>query len=90
MIVLPLYKNADINFNPTVYPNPVSDVFTINKLSSSLKDVLVLDMNGKVLYKLQTQEQQVKINATSWIAGVYIIQIKTNKGEKSSLKIIKI
>lgn len=66
-----------------IYPNPVKDILTI-KTELEIKEVRVYDMQAKLV----KQDKTNKINLLALPAGIYIIQVETEKGVYSE-KIIK-
>ena len=72
-----------------LYPNPVDDVVTIsNKENINIEEVIVYNINGKII-KTQTHSfHQVQLNMQEMHAGVYLLHIKTNQGETVK-KVIK-
>ena len=77
-------------FKFNLYPNPVDDVVTIsNKENITIEEVVVYNMNGKVI-KTQTfnYQNEVQLNMGQMSAGVYLLHIKTNQGETVK-KVIK-
>lgn len=67
----------------SVYPNPVSDVLTINGLDDENITVRIYSMNGQCVK--ETSEKQVVVNDLP--AGTYILNI-TVKGERIALPVI--
>ena len=60
-----------------VYPNPTSDFIKIIGLES-IKEVLVFDLHGKLIQKLNDFSDH-QLNVQNLPAGMYIIQAQTNK-----------
>ncbi len=75
----------------TVYPNPVSETFTI-KLNNSYKHINIelLSMNGKVIQKIKTENSAKKnIDISNLSSGLYLVRIKADK-KFSIEKVIKL
>lgn len=70
-----------------VYPNPVSDSFSI-KLSKNFKaeEVKIFDTTGRLIRSASYQNDKVYVSDLP--SGIYFIKIKTNQGDYIS-KIIK-
>ncbi len=62
------------------YPNPVSNKLTLeleNK-SDNLKNYLVYNIRGDLIYNEECKSNKIKINTQSWTGGTYIVSVKTN------------
>lgn len=71
------------------YPNPtISYTNVIIGFDFDLGSVAVYDLGGRKLQNWTIDSRTVSVNLSSYPSGIYIIQIKTNKGEES-VKIIK-
>lgn len=73
----------------TVSPNPASDHINvlIAKADQKPTQVIVSDMNGKVVEKHITADNQLSINTTRYSKGVYVIRIIT-EGNTSTQKVV--
>lgn len=63
----------------TISPNPTSNYFSVNTKSYEIKNIRVLDLNGKELQTLKPinpQQAESRIET----AGVYFIEVKTENG----------
>jgi hypothetical protein len=78
------------NFNEskfTLYPNPTSDILTIETSENTIiKSVIVFNSLGNSVAKF-TDTKNININNLA--PGLYFVQIKNEKGEMISKKIIK-
>jgi len=76
----------------TLYPNPVSDNFTIDLSSINAKDITttISGIDGRIVYNktIRNHTSKLNVNASSFKSGLYIVNIKTNKTNKT-LRIIK-
>ena len=68
----------------SIYPNPTTDVATIDLLPSGAK-VRLLDISGRVL--LQTTDSTIDMRGKR--SGLYFIEIVSLGGESKKLKLIK-
>ncbi len=72
--------------NIQAYPNPTSDVFTldIQLASSQTVGISIVDLLGQTVYNQQHQLQagstQIPMNTERWAKGVYLIQVQTAQG----------
>lgn len=65
-------NNTDNEF--FVYPNPVEDVLNVHKTSE--KEIVLMNMMGKILKKIQLQEGEtdLKIDMGEFASGIYFIR----------------
>lgn len=57
------------------YPNPTNNKLTINNTAN--KTIKVFDLKGKVLFEQNVVENQLTIDVSSFVSGMYYIQITT-------------
>jgi hypothetical protein len=60
------------------FPNPVANSLTIETISKSL--IEILNIEGRVLKELTTNETQTIIDLSNLSSGIYFIKAKTDKG----------
>lgn len=70
--------NKDSNFN--VWPNPVQDILNVSNPEMNQLTVRIYSITGQALTQLTTTD---KIDVSWLTAGIYIINIKTDKTENS-------
>lgn len=63
-----------------VYPNPTQNNWTISTTDSQIKSVQVYDISGKNVLTVSNQSNEVMIDATPLIKGIYLAQIQTENG----------
>lgn len=82
--------NANIieNVKVTIYPNPSTGIFAIESNTSEVKNIIVTDVNGKLIEKLNTQSQTQTLDIRKYDDGVYFIKVTTLYGDKT-MKVIK-
>ncbi len=71
-----------------VYPNPTSDVLTINFADKQIQRIIILDLNGKIIIDKTEVKNIETIDLSNFNYGVYLLNIQTDKGIIST-KIIK-
>ena len=73
-----------------VYPNPITGKFQI-KLNNqqSIKNIQIIDMNGRLVKKINTKLPNSIYNLSNLKAGIYFLLLETDKGHLQK-KIIKI
>jgi hypothetical protein len=79
----------DSTINLTVYPDPTSnDLFIQSELG--IKAVQVFDLTGKsISYEYFSESKLVKIEASTLLNGIYILQITLENGIVEIRKVIK-
>ncbi len=78
------YSNVvELSYNsgsePTVHPNPVSDVLNLELGATDNAEIRVLDINGKVLWIKTGDVRQIPFDAYN--AGIYFVQISTSSNQ---------
>lgn len=71
----------------TVYPNPTNSVLNISKSNAaiSIKNVKLLDLTGKVVYKSINAQP---INVANYSKGLYILRIESKEGAVATKKVL--
>jgi hypothetical protein len=91
-IVTSIDENPLLEFSITAYPNPTSDLVTIDFPSSeghgNVK-IIVTDLSGKVLQTSEMQSDLEQINFSSYANGTYLITVSQNNQSVKSFQIIK-
>lgn len=74
----------NISTNPvSVFPNPGSGSFTVQRENGGLAQLKVLDVSGRLLFSQQISASQEIISADRLDAGIYLIEITENDGGRS-------
>jgi hypothetical protein len=71
-----------------IYPNPATSTITIESKTHQLQSVKILDVLGREVYYLQTQNNKTEIDVSQLPSGIYIFQVQSKNGV-SSKKVIK-
>lgn len=82
--------NYDLSGFINIFPNPVSESFTIQsnpKLKNATLDIV--DMQGKILYSSVLDETYKTISIRNFANGIYLVKVKDDKGAIGLKKIIK-
>ncbi|MDG1841416.1 MAG: GEVED domain-containing protein [Crocinitomicaceae bacterium] len=79
-------KNLSLLYSP----NPVIDILDIDLLEIAQEvDVLVYDVNMKLVLSLtENQKQKLKVNMSSFDAGIYFIEVLNKQGRRK-IKVVK-
>lgn len=63
-----------------LYPNPSKNFLKIESKSRMLKEVVIVDLQGKVLANHRCEASKVKIDLSSLSKGTYLLRITDNEG----------
>ncbi|MEZ4884595.1 MAG: T9SS type A sorting domain-containing protein [Chitinophagales bacterium] len=78
-----------------LYPNPMQDYLVLEmNLSQKLQlDLVVFDVLGRTIftqnYLIQNGDNQLFLNTSDWVSGVYWVVLKGEKGNKEMVKLVK-
>jgi hypothetical protein len=70
------------------YPNPVSDILTVETSVAETSQLEIIDAVGRVVFKQNVESGNYQISTTSFVKGLYIVRL-SNKNDVSIQKIIK-
>lgn len=59
-----------------IFPNPTSDLIQINNLYN-ISSIKIFDINGYIIYKINSNSSSESINFSHFDKGVYIIEIQS-------------
>jgi hypothetical protein len=94
-LILGVEENEPLFAVEGIFPNPASDKVTLSIYSAEnqIGTIKILDLNGKVVQvqstTLQIGDNAIDINVQPWANGIYLVQIMTENGQQSTLKLIK-
>jgi subtilisin family serine protease len=80
--------SSGLNDSFHLYPNPANSSITIYSASSSIEEIRVFDINGKILLNQKTNANSIELDVSSFQNGVYFIKCK-NEELIRSLKFVK-
>lgn len=67
--------------NITIYPNPATDVFNIDLGDETAENIVIMDVQGKVVYTEATITAQIhQVDVSGFANGMYILKVTTEKG----------
>jgi len=69
-------KNNEVVNQLSVYPNPSNGLVTISA-TSSIKQVEVFDLAGKVIFTSNNYNNKCTVNTSAYNKGMYIIKVQT-------------
>jgi hypothetical protein len=83
LIELPVYVSVqDITMgqgNISMFPNPSTDMVNLHS-TSTMKEVRVVDISGRVVYTQAIDADQHQINVRQFESGIYFVQVLTAEG----------
>ncbi|MFT5249453.1 MAG: hypothetical protein ACI93P_001179, partial [bacterium] len=80
-----LLGSNDYNFNEglTIYPNPSSNLITINSNSELLTEVIIYDISGKQIYNTSNINSDLKtIDISNFSNGIYFVLVNNQVAKK--------
>ncbi len=72
--------------NINIYPNPSQGALTINTRMLGKQELVMMDMNGHVLYRLDQSSGIAQLNGLK--PGNYVLKISNDKGEQAMRKVV--
>ncbi|MFM9987618.1 LamG-like jellyroll fold domain-containing protein [Flavobacterium sp.] len=80
---------ADFEFSSklTVYPNPSSDVFSIN--SDTNGTIVVYDLIGKIIKSETIDLGITKLDLSNYPSGIYLMKVTNDSNQTKTMKLIK-
>jgi hypothetical protein len=83
-------KDAHIENNIQLFPNPVNDILTITA-EQNIKRISVTDITGKIVYENLFSQPEVNttINFSAFVAGSYIVKVIFPDGNFANKLLIK-
>jgi len=79
-VTAPLGVDDNLYLLSKVYPVPASDELTIDSHSNTIESVKLYDLNGKEINTFDVHTSLFKIDVSPYAKGIYILQVKTEKG----------
>ena len=78
----------DLHYEIQVFPNPTTNDLTISLEDLDVVDIIILDIQGKVLLQQSGLFDQERINLSRYDAGTYFLKIITPEGSRE-IQVIK-
>ncbi|MFV0599150.1 MAG: T9SS type A sorting domain-containing protein [Bacteroidales bacterium] len=78
-----LTSTEDINSKLLIYPNPASSMINIQYSVSSMQEMAIRDINGRVIENilLDPGQKEIGLNVSGWAKGVYIYSYGGSTGK---------
>ncbi|XMO85832.1 DNRLRE domain-containing protein [Algibacter sp. AS12] len=83
-------NEKEINFNPIIYPNPVTSRFYINH-SDNITKIEIIGIDGKLVKSISNynQSSKMEVNMDNFTNAMYIARITDNNNNSIIKKLIK-
>jgi CubicO group peptidase (beta-lactamase class C family) len=81
--------NEQENTSYSLYPNPVTDVLSIDNATLTISKVTVYDMYGKIIVSSSVNEAGLRLDLSGIAKGIYFIEIENNARRLSRHKLIR-
>ena len=75
------------NSKLSVYPNPSSDVFSIN--SDTRGNLVVYDLIGKIIKSENINLGITKLDLSKYPSGIYLMKVTNDSNQTKTMKLIK-
>jgi len=84
-------NGSEMSFELSAYPNPVSDVLTVNVtgIEEVNGTVTVMDFNGRLVISKEMKASSMTVDMTGMASGVYLVRYKDGEGRTGTIKITK-
>ena len=74
----------ETNVDVSMYPNPSSDMITIDSKSEYINEVKVIDVLGRTVYVSNLVSKQLTIDISHFYTGTYIVMFTSSAGISGS------
>ena len=78
----------DKQYGIQLFPNPTTNDFTISLEGIDVVDIVIVDIQGKILFQQSDLFDQERINLSGYVAGTYFVKIMTPEGSRE-IRVIK-
>ena len=72
-----------------LYPNPTSNLLTINALENRIAFVQVTNIEGKIVYSEFMGTNKATVDSSIYSAGIYFVKVQLQNGDSVVKKIVK-
>ena len=81
----------DLEFSISAFPNPAENILILklNKVDMTGMQFLLFDINGKLLFRKNLENDETIIPVDKLIKGFYILKVQEGQKELKTFKIIK-
>ena len=75
------------NSNVSIFPNPANDLVTFTAESSTIAEVQIFDLTGKMIYSNFSSSSRLEVNTSNYASGTYIVKVIT-ENESATRRLI--
>ncbi|WP_130733655.1 T9SS-dependent choice-of-anchor J family protein [Flavobacterium sp. J27] len=76
-----LSSESFLNNKFSIYPNPVSDIITVQSDKVVFNSISIADINGRIIRQITTHSvTHYNLNVSELLSGVYLLKINTSEG----------
>lgn len=61
----------------SLYPNPSSSVFHMTIVAKGSKEIEIMDVAGKLIYRKETNATAMELDLTNYSSGIYYLKVQT-------------
>ena len=72
----------DTHYEIQLFPNPTTSDLAISLEGTDFVDIIIIDIQGKVLSQHLGLFDQDRINLSGYVAGTYFVKIMTKEGNR--------
>lgn len=73
-----------------IFPNPVTRQLNINSPGIRIENLVVTDLNGRIVYQNRARQQDLKsVDVSGLKSGVYLLKLKTDQNKTIVRKFVK-
>ena len=73
-----------------LFPNPVTDKFTVHVEGDGFTDLMVYDLYGKQVVPLVRFQKTIEIDASEWSSGVYVVYYGSPGAMDKKVRLLKL
>ena len=73
-----------------LFPNPVTDKFTVHVEGDGFTDLMVYDLYGKQVVPLVRFQKTIEIDASQWSSGVYVVYYGSPGAMDKKVRLLKL
>ena len=78
----------DTKYGIQLFPNPTTNDLTISLEGIDVVDIVIIDIQGKILLQQSDLFDKERINLSGYVAGTYFVKIMTPEGSRE-IRVIK-
>jgi hypothetical protein len=79
-----------LNYEVSIFPNPAMDILTIDlPIENEHFSISIIDLEGRELSSQSTIGSQHEIDISSFPNGIYLLEVRTEKGRTAQKKFVK-